>query len=134
GRGGGRGGGRGESGGGGGGPGVTGESKGSGSANLSSPFHPPSRKHRRPRGRRFPPASRGISRRGSDGGLDQRAGVLKRRLPACHGALEFGAGAVEPLELVPFLPLVEEGVDQRVAGDRLQHAVAEAIVARGADI
>src|SRR5262249_20603644 len=115
-------------------PAVTSASKASPRAISSSPFRPASRKHRRPRGRGFPPASRGISRRGGDGGLYQRDGVLKRRLPACHGALEFGAGAVEPPELVLFFPVVEEGVDQRVAGDRLQHAVAEAIVARGADI
>src|SRR5262249_10002356 len=115
-------------------PAVPSASKATPRVISSSPSRPASRKHRRPRGSRSPPASSGISWRGSDGGLDQRDGVLKRRLPACHGALEFGAGAVEPLELVPFLPLVEEGVDQRVAGDRLQHAVAEAIFARGADI
>src|SRR5262249_14443780 len=107
-------------------PAVTSASKASPRAISSSPFRPASRKHRRPRGSRSPPALRGISWRRSDGGLDQRDGVLKRRLPACHGALEFGAGAVEPLELVSLLPLVEEGVDQRIAGDRLQHAVAEA--------
>src|SRR5262249_56116562 len=77
---------------------------------------------------------RGEAGRESEGGLEQRDGVLKRRLPARHGALEFGAGAVEPRELVALLRLVEEGVDQRIAGDRFEHAVAEAIVARRAHV
>ncbi len=44
------------------------------------------------------------------------------------------AGAVEPLELAALLPLVEEGMDQCVAGDRLQHPVTEAVVARRPEI
>src|SRR5262249_15551232 len=83
----------------------------------SSPFRRGSRTHRPPRGSRSPTASRAISRQ-SDGGLDQRDGVLQRRLPAGHRALGFGAGAVEPRELVALLRLIEEGVDQRIAGDR----------------
>ena len=79
----------------------------------------------------LPTASRASSRRQSD---DQRGGVLQRRLPAGNGALEFGAGAVEPRELVALLRLVEEGVDQRVAGDRLQRPILEAVVARRAQV
>src|SRR5262249_60626044 len=99
-----------------------------------SPFRRGSRKHRRPRGSRSPTASRAISRRQSDGGLDQRDGILQRRLPAGHRALEFGPSAVEPRELTALLRLIKEGVDQRIAGDRLQHPILEAIVARRAHI
>src|SRR5262249_57359425 len=111
-------------------PAVTSAWRESPPAISSSPFRPGSRKRRRPRGSRSPTASRGTSWRESDGGLEQRDGGLKRRLPARHGALEFGAGAVEPRELVALLRRVEEGVDQCIAGDRFEPAVAEAIVAR----
>src|SRR5262249_38026415 len=115
-------------------PAVTSAWKASPRAISSSPFRPGSRKQRRPRGSRSPTASRGTSWRESDGGLEQRDGGLKRGLPARPGALEFGAGAVEPRELVALLRRVGGGGDQCVGGDRFGHAGAEAQVSRPAHV
>src|SRR6266576_7138057 len=65
---------------------------------------------------------------------NERDELLQQRLPAGCCSLEFGAGLIEPLELLALLRLVEERVDQGIAGDRFQRAVVEAIVARGAEV
>src|SRR5215510_5293815 len=74
-----------------------------------------------------------VSRRRSDGGLQQRHDILQRRLPAYRRPLEIGGCAVEAFQLRSLLSGVEERVDQGIAGDRLQRSVLETVVASGAE-
>src|SRR5262245_27312020 len=96
---------------------------------CSSPLRPG-------RGRRraasYPPIVP-VSGRG-DCRLDQRNGLAERGLSACHGALEFGSAALEALELIALLVIGEEGIAQRIAGDRLELRVAQPVIARRAKV
>src|SRR5258708_14688997 len=65
---------------------------------------------------------------------DERDELLQRRSPARRGPLELGAGLVEPLQLLALLGVVEERVDQGIAGDGFEHPVAEAVIAHGPEI
>src|SRR5262249_35714877 len=74
-----------------------------------------------------------VSGRG-DCRLDQRNGLAERGLSACHGALEFGSAALEALELIALLVIGEEGIAQRIAGNRLELRVAQPVIARRAKV
>src|SRR3954468_18949779 len=67
-------------------------------------------------------------------GPEQRQKVPELPTWTGHRPLEFRAGAVETVELVPLFGRRQEGMDQGITGDRLERPVTQAELAGGAEI
>src|SRR4029077_16535851 len=78
-----------------------------------------------------PPAKKS---RPAEDSRDQRADIAQQPALACDGALEIGGRSFELSDLRVFLRRIEKRMVDRIARDLVQLAIAERIVARGADV